>query len=121
MSNSVQQHQSNKQIAYLTEKAKQRIINHLDKNDKQLGVRLSLKKTGCSGLSYVFDYIDELNKEDVSVLIDDDYALYIDKKYFPYLKGVKIDYIKQGLNHKFVFDNPNQKGVCGCGESFSIE
>ncbi len=84
-------------------------------------VRLSVKKTGCSGLSYVIDYVVSPKDSDVTCKMDAGYTLAIDKASYPYLKGMNVDYIKQGLNHKFVFNNPNQTGQCGCGESFTVD
>lgn len=103
----------------LTEAARQRILSCLHEN-KHSALRLSLKKTGCSGLSYVLDYVDMKQVDDITVELDDKF-IFIEKKSFPYLKGVKIDYVRQGINQKFTFENPNQTGQCGCGESFSVE
>lgn len=104
----------------LTSAARQRIISYLQDN-KQVGLRLSLKRTGCSGLSYALDYVDSPSEDDIVFSIDSDRYIYIDRKSFPYLKGLKIDYARQGINQKFVFENPNQTGQCGCGESFTVE
>lgn len=113
-------HSSNKDaILELTESARARILFCLDEN-KNLGLRLSLKKTGCSGLSYVLDYVNNPNPEDIVFDLTPDRFIFIDKKSFPFLRGLKIDYVRQGINNKFVFDNPNQTGQCGCGESFSV-
>lgn len=105
----------------LTENARQHVINYLKKNNKQ-GFRLSTKKTGCSGLSYVFEYIDTVNnEEDIIITLENEFIIAMDKNSYPYLKNIKIDYIKEGLNYKFVFNNPNQTGQCGCGESFTVD
>lgn len=106
----------------LTDAAKQHIVSYLLKNTSSRGVRFSLKKSGCSGLSYVIDYIEEPLVDDlIFPILDNDYLVCVDKRSYPNLKGIEIDYVKQGLNYKFVFNNPNQTGACGCGESFTVE
>lgn len=106
-------------VIELTQAARARILSCLNEN-KHLALRLSLKKTGCSGLSYVMDYVDMKQTDDVTVALDDKF-IFIEKKSFPFLQGIKIDYIRQGINQKFTFENPNQTGQCGCGESFSVD
>lgn len=118
----VQQHVSRASADItLSDSAKRHIVAYLEKQSECKGLRLSVKKTGCSGLSYVMDYVREPETDDIVQALDSDYWIYVDKKGFPYLKGVSIDYVKQGLNHKLVFQNPNQTGQCGCGESFTVE
>ena len=104
---------------YFTPADKLHVASYLKKVVTQ-GIRLSVKKTGCSGLSYVVDYVDESQRDDLVFSLDENYLVYIDKKSYPYLKGVSIDYVKNGLNSKFIFNNPNQTGQCGCGESFTL-
>lgn len=104
----------------LTEAAKTHILSYLSQKKDAMGIRLSVKKTGCSGLSYVVDYVDSSMNDDLCEPLNEHYQLFIDRLSLPYLKGVHIDYVRQGLNSKFVFNNPNQKGQCGCGESFTI-
>jgi iron-sulfur cluster assembly protein len=121
MSNEVQTVKSNKVADLtLTEAAQIHLKKQLKKNMGALGVQLSLTKTGCSGLSYAFNFIDAENAQDKKVVFDD-LTVYIEHKYYPYLKGLSIDFVRDGLNNKYVYDNPNQKGACGCGESFTIE
>ena len=105
----------------LTDAVKKHIVSHLTKRGYGIGVRMTLKKTGCSGLSYQFDYVDSANDDDVVVEVNDTYQFFIDKKYYPYVQGCRVDYVKQGLNYKFVIENPNSTGECGCGESFTID
>ena len=99
-------------------------LNHMSKQLKShpeaIGVRLSLNKTGCSGLSYDFEFISEANNNDHKFNFDD-VTIYIEHKSYPYLKGLEIDFVKEGLNQKYVYINPNQTGQCGCGESFTID
>lgn len=106
---------------HLSDNAKRHLLACLSEQNNSKGVRFSVKKTGCSGLSYVVDYVTNVQDTDVILPFADTYSLYIDRASYPYLKGLHIDYVKQGLNHKFVFDNPNQTGQCGCGESFTVD
>lgn len=100
--------------------ATRHVLSYLAKQSNCKGIRLSVKKTGCSGLSYVVDYIEAPLAEDMVVPLADDHLVCIDKSSYPYLKGMHVDYVKQGLNYKFIFNNPNQTGQCGCGESFTV-
>lgn len=104
----------------LSEAALAHIQSQLDKREKGVGIRFSVGKTGCSGLSYQVDFVDEINPEDKAFEVSG-LKVFIDKKSYPYLKGLHIDFKQQGLNHKFVFKNPNQTGECGCGESFTVD
>lgn len=104
-----------------SETAVQHILDYLAKQETSKGIRLSVKKTGCSGLSYVVDYVDAPLTDDIVLSLDSGNLVCIDKKSYPYLKGMHVDYVKQGLNFKFVFNNPNQTGQCGCGESFTVD
>lgn len=99
----------------------ERIDAYLTTHPEHQGIRLSIKKTGCSGLSYVIDYVTQPLSGDYLYSLDKGRFLCIDPSSYPYLKGMHMDYAKQGLNHKFVFNNPNQTGQCGCGESFTVE
>lgn len=105
----------------VTEAAKSRLLTYMATQEHSRAVRLSVKKTGCSGLSYVIDYVETPFEHDIVLQLTDDCLICIDKNSYPYLKGIQMDYVKQGLNHKFVFNNPNQTGQCGCGESFTVD
>lgn len=120
--NEVVQHVSNtgKPIS-LTDAAVSHLLKYLCKDAHYIGVRFSVKKTGCSGLSYVVDYVTEPVDTDIVEILNEHYNVYIDKSSYPYLKGTSIDYVTQGLNSKFIFNNPNQTGQCGCGESFTVD
>lgn len=104
-----------------TESAINHMLSYLQKNNQYTGVRLSVKKTGCSGLSYVIDYVLSPMEGDLLTSLNEHYLVCIDKASYPFLKNMTVDYVKQGLNHKFIFNNPNQTGQCGCGESFTVE
>jgi len=121
MTVTVHQNETREEKISLTPSAEQHIFHYLSKNQHYIGIRFSIKKTGCSGLSYVVDYVESPKEEDVLQQLNEHYILCIDKKSYPFIKGMKVDYIKDGLNYKFVFENPNQTGQCGCGESFTID
>ncbi|KTD65795.1 HesB/IscA family protein [Legionella spiritensis] len=118
----VVQHQASQEVGVtLTEEATRHILSYLNKQSASVGIRFSVKKTGCSGLSYVVDYVDAPKETDKVFPLSGDYMICIDKGSYPFLKGMTIDYVRQGLNYKFLFHNPNQTGQCGCGESFTVE
>jgi len=119
MSEVMQYSSASQDALQVSDAAMRHILSYLAKNDSK-GIRLSVKKTGCSGLSYVVDYVTAPAANDIVIPLAEDYLISIDKNSYPYLKGMHIDYVKQGLNQKFVFNNPNQTGQCGCGESFTV-
>ena len=103
----------------MTPAAESHVVRHLEHRDKGIGIRLGVRTTGCSGLSYVLEFVDEKTEEDV-VFNCGDVQLIIDPKSLVYLDGTQLDYVKEGLNEGFEFINPNVKDECGCGESFHI-
>lgn len=103
----------------LTEAAADRVRTYLANRGKGLGLRLGLKTSGCSGLAYVLEFVDELSPGD-EVFNEHGVNLIIDAKSMVYLDGVQVDFVKEGLNEGFKFDNPNANGECGCGESFTV-
>ncbi|BBB14617.1 iron-sulfur cluster assembly protein [Candidatus Rickettsiella viridis] len=105
----------------LTAAASLHIKKMLAKQSDEKSFRLSVKQSGCSGFSYVVDYVKTLNTNDLQFSINDDLVVFVDQASFPYLKGICIDYVQNGLNGSLKFINPNQTAACGCGESFSIE
>ena len=104
----------------VTEAAKSHIREALAARDA-VGMRFGVKKSGCSGLAYAVDYIHEIDPQDKHFTIDDQYAVYVNDESWPYVKGTTIDYIREGLNAHFSYENPNVEDSCGCGESFTIE
>ncbi len=98
-----------------------RMLTSLAQQPEHCGIKLSIKKTGCSGLAYVIDYVNFAQVQDHRIELSKTAFLCIDPESYQYIAGLKIDYVKQGINHKFVFENPNQTGQCGCGESFTVE
>lgn len=119
--NEVMQHATSKPSIRFSEAALKHVVSYLEKSGEHMGIRLSVKKTGCSGWSYVVDYVKEPLVEDVVITLSGNYLVCIDKASYPFLKDMNVDYVKQGLNHKFIFTNPNQTGQCGCGESFTVD
>jgi len=120
---SVVMHHSNKvqPEIHFSESAISHLVAYLAKDPLNKGVRLSVKKTGCSGFSYVIDYVHASEEDDLTTELSGDYVVCIDRKSYPFLKDMQVDYVKEGLNNKFVFTNPNQTGQCGCGESFTVD
>ncbi|CAI8369058.1 MAG: iron-sulfur cluster assembly protein [Porticoccaceae bacterium] len=103
----------------MTSAAQQHINKHLEHRTKGLGVRLGVRTTGCSGLSYVLEFVDTAAAGD-EIFECGDVKLVIDPKSLLYLDGTELDYVKEGLNEGFEFRNPNVKDECGCGESFHV-
>jgi len=103
----------------VTDSATKRIVANLTKRGKGLGIRLGVRTTGCSGLAYVLEYIDNVNPEDIA-FEQDGFVIVVDPKSSVYLNGLEVDYVRQGLNEGFEFNNPLEKDRCGCGESFRV-
>ena len=103
----------------LTESAADRVRNYLKQRGSGVGLRLGIKKTGCSGFAYVINYADEVQPDDV-IFEDCGVTVVVDPGALEYIDGTQIDFIKEGLNEAFKFRNPNASGECGCGESFSV-
>jgi len=103
----------------LTPRAAEHVQDYISRRGKGLGLRLGVRTTGCSGLAYKMEFADAANPEDtiyeslgVKVLIDPKSLVYID--------GTELDFVREGLNEGFKFNNPNEKDKCGCGESFNV-
>ena len=103
----------------ITENAAKHINSYLTKRGKGLGVRLGVKTSGCSGMAYNLEFVDEVNEDDL-IFEEHGARVYIDPKSLVYLDGTQVDYTKEGLQEGFKFENPNVKDSCGCGESFHI-
>lgn len=103
----------------LTEKAARQIKKQLDKRGQGIGLKLGVKKAGCSGFAYVLDYADQLADGD-EVHEEHGVKVIINAADAPFLHGIELDYRREGLNEAFVFNNPNAKNTCGCGESFAV-
>jgi len=103
----------------LTSNAAQRVKSYLDKRGHGVGLRIGVKKTGCSGWAYLIDYADDIESGDV-VFDSAGVKVIVDPKSLKLIDGTEVDFVKDGLNEAFKFRNPNIKGECGCGESFSV-
>jgi len=103
----------------LTESAAERVKSFLDQRGKGVGLRLGVRTSGCSGMAYVLELVDEVDDSDV-VFEDHGVKVIVDPKSLLYIDGTELDFGKEGLNEGFKFNNPNVKDECGCGESFTI-
>jgi iron-sulfur cluster assembly protein len=103
----------------LTDAAAERVKAFLDNRGKGIGLRLGIKTSGCSGMAYVLEFIDDLSEGD-EVFESHGLKIIVDKKILLYIDGTELDYGKEGLNEGFKFNNPNVKDQCGCGESFTV-
>ena len=103
----------------LTESAAKHIENFLSKRGKGEGIRLGVKTSGCSGMAYTLEFVDEVQAEDI-VFEGHGVKVFVDPKSHVYIDGTELDYTKEGLQEGFKFQNPNVKDECGCGESFHV-
>lgn len=104
----------------LTESAAKQIQTQLAKRGKGLGLRVGIKKVGCSGFAYTFDYADEIRADDMT-FGGQDATVVIDRESVAVLDGSRLDFVREGLKQMFKFDNPNVDSTCGCGESFNFK
>lgn len=104
----------------ITDKAKEKITKLLNAKS-YAGIKIGVKTTGCSGLAYVLEYVQEYTSDVNSInYAQDNFCVIVDKKHNVYLQGLTIDYVRNGLNEGFEFINPNERDRCGCGESFRV-
>jgi iron-sulfur cluster assembly protein len=103
----------------LTETAAKHVASQLNNRGHGLGIRVGITTTGCSGMAYVLEFVDEFESTD-KVFEDHGIKIIVDPKSLVYLDGTEMDFVKVGVNEGFEFKNPNAKGECGCGESFSV-
>jgi iron-sulfur cluster assembly protein len=104
----------------LTENAAKQIQVQLAKRGKGVGLRVGVKKVGCSGFAYTFDYADEVRAED-RLFESHNSKLVVDADSLSFLEGASLDFVREGLKQSFKFNNPNVDSTCGCGESFSLK
>jgi iron-sulfur cluster assembly protein len=102
----------------LTAKAAQHVQKSLTSRGKGVGLRLGVKTSGCSGMAYTIEFADEVEEND-QVFESQGIKIIADPKSLVYLDGTELDYVREGLNEGFKFNNPNVKDQCGCGESFN--
>ena len=103
----------------MTEKAAEHVRKQLDQRGSGMGIRVGVKTTGCSGMAYVLEFVDEADSDD-QVFENHGIRLVVDPKSLVYIDGTEMDFVKDGLNEGFEFKHPNIAGECGCGESFAV-
>ncbi|MEI6353695.1 MAG: iron-sulfur cluster assembly accessory protein [Methylococcus sp.] len=103
----------------LTEAAARQVAAQLLKRGTGIGLRLGIKKSGCTGYAYVIDYADDLHVED-EVFEQHGVKVVVDAGSLSFLSGMTVDYRREGISEAFRFDNPNVTANCGCGESFAV-
>ncbi|MEK7990926.1 MAG: iron-sulfur cluster assembly protein IscA [Thiotrichaceae bacterium] len=103
----------------LTEKAAQHVQKSIASRGQGIGVRIAVTTSGCSGMAYTLEFVDEV-KDEEQVFESNGVKLITDPKSLLYLDGTELDFVREGLNEGFQFNNPNVKDMCGCGESFTI-
>jgi iron-sulfur cluster assembly protein len=103
----------------LTQTAAERVKSFLHRRGHGVGLRIGVKRTGCSGYAYLIDYADAIGTDDV-VFEDNGVNVIVDAKSLGLIDGTEVDFVQEGINQAFKFRNPNVKGECGCGESFSV-
>ena len=108
-------------IITVTDIAKHKIVESVrSRGGNTLGIRIGVNTRGCSGHSYVLEFCEKEDPVSEKVSIDNDVSIFIDPKSLLYILGLQIDWKKEKLTEGFVFENPNAKGSCGCGESFNV-
>jgi len=106
----------------VTDAAAKKIQQQLARRGSGVGIRVGVRTTGCSGLAYILEYVDQVSENEPGLVLQasNHVNIFSDKKDLAYLDGMTIDYVRQGLNEGFEFVNPNEKDRCGCGESFRV-
>ena len=102
-----------------TNTASKKIQEQLARRGSGIGIRVGVRTTGCSGLAYVLEYVDETWEGSTSFR-QDGFSIVVDNKDLPIVDNIEVDYVRQGLNEGFEFNNPQAKDYCGCGESFRV-
>ncbi len=103
----------------LTEAAANHVRRSLENRGHGDGIRLGVRTTGCSGMAYVLECVDELQPDD-KVFESHGMKIIVDPKSLAYIDGTELDFVREGINEGFKFTNPNVSGECGCGESFNV-
>jgi iron-sulfur cluster assembly protein len=103
----------------LTDRAAQHVQRYIERRGKGVGLRLGVRTTGCSGLAYKLEFADDIQPEDTQ-FESNGVRVLVDPKSLAYLDGTELDFVREGLNEGFKFNNPNEKDRCGCGESFNV-
>jgi iron-sulfur cluster assembly protein len=104
----------------ITDAAADHVARYMAKRGHGAGIRLGVRTSGCSGMAYVLEFVDDVQGEDQIFSGPQDVKIIIDPKSLLYLDGTELDFVKEGLNEGFKFNNPNVSSECGCGESFNV-
>ena len=96
------------------------VAGYIEKRGGGFGIRVGVRTSGCSGMAYVLEFVDAKEAEDQVFEMDGGVNVVIDPKSLAYLDGTELDFVKEGLNEGFAFNNPNVRSECGCGESFNV-
>lgn len=103
----------------LTANAASRVQKFLAQRGRGIGLRLGVRTSGCSGLAYALEFVDDAQPDDYR-FVSHGVTVVVDPKSFAMLDGTELDFVREGLNEGFKFNNPNAKAQCGCGESFTV-
>jgi iron-sulfur cluster assembly protein len=103
----------------LTESAARHVAAQMQRRGKGAGLRLGVRTSGCSGFAYQLDFADEPDPSDLA-FESHGVKVFVDRKNLPFVDGTELDFVREGLNEGFRFNNPNVAAECGCGESFSV-
>ena len=103
----------------LSPRAAERVQQFMSKRGKGVGLRLAVRTSGCSGMAYTVEFADDVQAEELQ-FESHGITVLIDAKSHAYLNGTELDFVREGLNEGFKFNNPNAKNYCGCGESFNV-
>ena len=103
----------------LTDRAANHVQNYLAKRGRGVGVRFGVRTTGCSGMAYKLEFVDAVNDGD-QTFESHGVKVFVDPKSLVYIDGTELDFVREGLNEGFKFNNPQEKDKCGCGESFNV-
>ncbi|MGI9282400.1 MAG: iron-sulfur cluster assembly protein IscA [Endozoicomonas sp.] len=103
----------------MTDAAARHIRDQLKKRGRGVGIRVAVRTSGCSGMAYVLEFVDDASNDE-NAFESKGVNIYSDQKSLVYLDGTELDFVKEGLNEGFQFNNPNASSECGCGESFNV-
>ena len=103
----------------LTDRAANHVQNYLATRGRWVGVRFGVRTTGCSGMAYKLEFVDAVNDGD-QTFESHGVKVFVDPKSLVYIDGTELDFVREGLNEGFKFNNPQEKDKCGCGESFNV-
>ncbi|QEQ97661.1 iron-sulfur cluster assembly protein IscA [Neptunomonas concharum] len=104
----------------MTPAAAEHVARFIEKRGSGFGIRIGVRTSGCSGMAYVLEFVDQKDEDDQVFSADKGVNIVIDPKSLAYLDGTELDFVKEGLNEGFKFNNPNVRSECGCGESFNV-